>query len=125
MKASGLQEMLAWMRKTDLVEIAWRRGEEAVELRLENAPPASAPFPSTTLVPVPSPGVGLFRFSEPGKPRTAVEGRAVAPGDTLGMLETGAAPVKVSAPSGGKLAKVLIDEGKAVEYGQLLFLIAP
>ena len=124
MKTAWLQEILAWMRQTDLVEVAWSRGDESVELRLDSAPPAAA-FKATTLVPVPSPGVGLFRFNEPGKPRGAVEGRTVALGDLLGLLETGAAPVKVSAPSGGKLTKVLIDEGKPVEYGQLLFLITP
>ena len=124
MKNPQLQAVLSWMRGTDLVEVSWRRGEEAVELRLDGAP-AAAPFPATTLVPVPSPGVGIFRFSERGKPRLAEEGRVVAKGDALGVLDTGAAPVHVRAPAAGRIVKALIDDGKPAEYGQLLFLIAP
>ena len=127
METKRLQEVLSWMRGTDLVELAWRSGEDGVELRLEganHAPPAAA-FPATALVPVPSTGVGIFRWSLPGKPRQANEGGPVAIGDVLGVLETGDAPVTITAPAAGRLVKILIDDGKPVEYVQPLFLIAP
>lgn len=126
METQKIQEILSWMRGTDLLEVAWKAGEEGVELRLEGAQPAQgAPFPVTALLPVASPGVGLFHFSEPGKPRVAVEGAPVTEGQVLGQLDTGAAPIPVFAPAAGRLVKILIDEGRAAEYGQPLFLIAP
>lgn len=126
METQKIQDILSWMRGTDLLEVSWRRGDDGLELRLEGAPPAEPPpFPASSLLPVTSPGVGLFRFNEPGKPRVAVEGASVAEGQALGSLDTGAAPIPVPAPAAGRLVKVLIDEGKAVEYGQPLFLIAP
>jgi biotin carboxyl carrier protein len=114
------------MRGTDLVELAWRSGKDGVELRLEgsNTVPSAA-FPATSIVPVPSTGVGLFRWNVPGKPRQANEGAAVSAGDLLGLLEAGGEPLSIQAPAAGRLVKILIDDGKPVEYGQLLFLIAP
>ncbi|MBI4346560.1 MAG: biotin/lipoyl-binding protein [Elusimicrobia bacterium] len=114
------------MRATDLQEVGWREGDDALELKLEgrSAAPAAA-FPASALLPVASTGVGLFRFNAPGKPRAAHEGAAVAEGTLLGLLETGGEPVEIKAPAAGRLVKVLVDDGKAVEYGQPLFLIAP
>ncbi|MBI4422137.1 MAG: biotin/lipoyl-binding protein [Elusimicrobia bacterium] len=126
MNTEALSQVLTWMRTTDLQELSWRRGGDAVELRLEGAAAShAAAFPATSLVPVAAPGVGIFRWSAPGKPRTATEGKLVSAGEPLGLLETGGAPVEVAAPAAGRLAKILIDEGKPVEWGQPLFLIAP
>lgn len=126
METQSLQEILSWMKRTDLVELAWRAGSDGLELRLEGAGAApAAAFPANTLAPVSSTGVGLFRWNAPGKPRRAEEGAAVAAGELLGILETGDKPVEIKATAGGRLAKVLIDDGKPVQYGQLLFLIAP
>ena len=126
METQRLQEVLSWMRGTDLVEVAWRHGGDGVEVRLEGTSAVGAPaFPASTLLPVASTGVGLWRWNEPGKPRAAIEGASVAEGDLLGLLETGAAPIEIKAPASGRLVKVLVDDGKPVEYGQPLFLIAP
>lgn len=126
METQRLQEVLSWMRGTDLHELSWRKGDDALELKLEGRGAYStAAFPATALLPVASTGVGLFRFNAPGKPRAANEGASVAEGAVLGLLETGGEPVEIKAPAAGRLVKVLIDDGKAVEYGQPLFLIAP
>ncbi|MBI5202274.1 MAG: biotin/lipoyl-binding protein [Elusimicrobia bacterium] len=126
METRRLQEVLTWMRGTDLTEVSYRKGDDGVEVKLEgrNSVPSAA-FPATTLLPVSSTGVGLFRWSAPGKARKANEGASVAEGDLLGLLETGAEPVEIKAPAAGRLVKVLVDDGKPVEYGQPLFLIAP
>lgn len=126
METQRLQEVLSWMRGTDLVEVSWRHGGDGVEVRLEGRVevPAAA-FPASALLPVASAGVGIFRWNAPGKPRRAHEGASVAEGELLGLLETGADPVEIKAPAAGRLVKALIDDGKPVEYGQPLFLIAP
>jgi len=126
MDTQNIQDVLAWVRTTDLVEVRWRRGAASVEFRLEEAPqvpPAS--FPATTLVPVVSPGVGVFRWSAPGKPRLAEEGKDVAAGDILGILDTGGKALEVPAPQAGRLVKLLIEDGKPAEFGQPLFVLRP
>ena len=126
MRNRTLQEILSWMRGTDLIEVAYRRGSEGFELRLEGASPApDAAFPASRYVPVASPGVGVFRFGAPGKPRRAEEGAVIAVDDALGIVETGGKNIEVTAGTAGRLAKILIDNGSPVEYGQLLFLLSP
>ena len=125
MDTRTLDEILTWMRSTDLVELAYKRGSEGFEFRTEGAPLAEAAFPASSLVPVSSTAVGVFRASRPGLAPKAQEGGSVASGDWLGLVETGGASVDVSAPSAGRLVKVLAQDGAAVEYGQPLFLIAP
>ena len=125
METRVLDEILGWMRTTDLVELSYRRGTEGFEFRTESAPPAPAAFPSSSLVPVCSTAIGVFRFSKPGSAPRAQEGGSVGAGDSLGLVETGFKNVEISAPSGGRVVKVLAQDGAPVEFGQPLFLIAP
>ena len=120
-----LDEILSWMRTTDLVELSYRRGSDGFEFRTDAAPAAPAAFPASSLVPVCSTAVGVFRFSKPGSAPRAQEGGAVACGASLGIVETGTKAVEISAPSAGRLVKVLAQDGAPVEFGQPLFLIAP
>jgi len=117
--------VLDWMRTTDLVEVAYRSGEDRVCFRLEDLGPANGPFPGTSFVPVLSPEVGIFRFNEIGKARKAEKDAEVEEGLVLGIIDTGAARFEVKAPADGRLSLVLVEEGKVVEYGQPLFFIRP
>lgn len=118
--------VIDWMRTTDLAELSYRRGEDAVQLRLEEAGPApDAGFPPCALVPVTSPEVGIFRSSDIGKPLGVEKGKPVKEGDVLGLIETGTSKHKVKAAAAGRLVSVLIEDGKAVEYGQPLFFVRP
>jgi biotin carboxyl carrier protein len=117
--------VLDWMRTTDLVEVAYRSGEDKVSFRFEDAGPVHGPIPGTSLVPVLSPEVGIFRFNEIGKARRAEKDVEVEAGLVLGLVDTGAAKREVTAPAAGRLSLVLAEEGKAVEYGQPLFFIRP
>lgn len=125
MKTEPLQEVLSWMKGTDLVEVSYNDGKKGFSLATAQAPrPAPAPAAASRYTPVCSPGVGLFQWNEPGQPRRAQEGAAVAEGDLLGLVETGpGAKTKVSAPRAGRLARVFIEAGSPVEYGTPLFFI--
>lgn len=125
MDTRALNDAIAWMRTTDLVELAFKRGSEGFEFRAGSAPPAEAAFPASSLVPIVSPAVGIFRSSRPGSAPRAQEGGSVAAGELLGLVETGVNTVEIAAGSAGRLVKVLAQDGGAVEYGQPLFLIAP
>jgi len=123
---TDLGKILSWMRGTDLVELAFKDGRGGFEFRLEGTESApESKFPHSSLTTVSSPGVGFFRFASPGHPRKAEEGGSVAQGDCLGILDTGDKPIEVRADRGGRLVKVLVQDGSPVEYGQPLFFLAP
>ena len=120
-----LNEILTWMKTTDLVELAFKRGSEGFEFRTAEAPPAHAAFPASRLVPIASPSVGIFRASRLGSAPHAQEGGSIASGEFLGAVETGSEALEITAGCAGRVIKVLVQDGDPVEYGQPLFLVAP
>lgn len=124
-----LRDVSDWMKTTDLVEVVWRKGPKGFALSGPDAPstnPSAPPLPASRFLPVASEAVGVFQWSDPGKARVADEGAAVAAGATLGVVVTGAGASKpVKAPAAGRVSKVFVDAGQAVEYGQPLFLLEP
>ncbi len=124
MNPETLSPVMAWLETTDLVEVSLHRGGEGFTISKTASPARQVVrFPGKNLVPVPGPTVGLFRWAEPGRPRPAAQGARVAAGDSLGLIETGGAPVKVLAPCAGALHAVCVEEGQGVQYGQPLFMI--
>jgi biotin carboxyl carrier protein len=128
METAPIQDVLKWMKTTDLVEVAYKRGASGFALSTAEAP---APIPGGTMpasrfTPVSSEAVGVFQWNEPGKPRKAEEGAEVAAGDVLAVVVSGAGvPAPVKAPVAGRVAKCFADAGEAVEYGRPLFLLEP
>jgi biotin carboxyl carrier protein len=127
MGTEQVKTVLEWMRQTDLVEIRFQEGGRGFSLSTaESLSQPNYPLPAARFTPVVSPAVGVFQWAQPGRARGAEEGSPVAEGDLLGLIET--APGKttpVKAPCAGKLARVFAEAGKAAEYGQPLFFIAP
>ena len=128
METARIQDVLKWMKTTDLVEVAFKRAGQGFSLTTADAPApiAGGTMPASRFVPVSSESVGVFQWSEPGKARKIEEGTEVAAGDLLAVIVSGAgkaAPVK--APSAGRVAKCFADAGEAVEYGRPLFLLEP
>jgi acetyl-CoA carboxylase biotin carboxyl carrier protein len=125
----NLRAVSDWMKTTDLVEVVWRKGARGFALSGPDAPStnlAAPPLPASRFLPVASEGVGVFQWSEPGKARVAEEGAAVAEGATLGVVTTGSGAAKpVKSPVTGRVVKVFVEAGQAVEYGQPLFLVEP
>ncbi|TBR17889.1 hypothetical protein EPO15_15975 [bacterium] len=126
MDTKTLKDVLAWMRSTDLVEVSYKRSGAGFELCADGAVPAPAGgFPEARVVPVSSPEVGVFRTAGRGASFKGQPGDAVEAGSVLGVIDTGAKTFELKAPSAGKLVGAGPDDGKAVEYGQPLFFIAP
>lgn len=127
MKTDQLRDVLSWIKTTDLVEVSFKQGDDGFSLSSAESPAAHAyPVAASRFSPVCAPCVGLFQWNAPGKARAHEEGAEVAEGDLLGLIETvkgKGTPVK--APAAGRLARVMIDGGAAVEYGQPLFFIEP
>jgi len=118
-----LKEVIRWARTTDLAEVAYREGDSRIEFRLENSP--APPMPECPFLAGRSPAVGVYRASALGSAGRLEKGRQVREGEALGHIETGGVPEPVTAPASGKLALVLVEDGKPVEYGQTLFFVRP
>lgn len=124
----SLKAAADWMKTTDLAEVVYRKGKVGFSLTAAGAhDPATiaAPaLPSGRFSPVAAETVGVFQWSEPGKARKAEEGANVSEGDVLGVIVTGSGKaVPVKAAQAGKVSKLFVDAGAAVEYGQPLMLL--
>jgi acetyl-CoA carboxylase biotin carboxyl carrier protein len=106
------------------------------------APVISAPLPPATpaveerplvadavspaLVTVEAPMVGTFyRASSPNADPYVQEGDVVKEGQVLCIIEAMKLMNEIESKIGGRVARVLVENGHAVEYGQPLFLIDP
>jgi len=73
---------------------------------------------------VKSPMVGTFyRASGPGAKAFVEIGQAVKPGDTLCIIEAMKLLNEIEAEVAGTVKEILAENGQAVEYGQVLFVI--
>jgi acetyl-CoA carboxylase biotin carboxyl carrier protein len=86
------------------------------------APVAAAP--AATGHAVKSPMVGTFyRSASPGAKAFVEVGQAVKEGETLCIIEAMKILNEIEADKSGTVVDILIENGKAVEYGQPLFVI--
>ncbi|MEY4268703.1 MAG: hypothetical protein RIS90_3238 [Pseudomonadota bacterium] len=90
------------------------------------APAAAGPAPAPEAVghTVKSPMVGTFyRSASPGAKSFVEVGDAIKAGETLCIIEAMKILNEIEADVSGTVAKILCDNGQAVEYGQPLFVI--
>lgn len=126
MKTEDLQPILSWLKTTDLVEVSLKNEREGFSLSTAQAPTTTPAAPPGRFCAVLSPAVGLFQFSELGKARQALEGLTVSAGTALGLVETAKGKTSpVTAPGAGRLARILVEAGDPVEFGQPLFFLEP
>ncbi|MBI2490860.1 MAG: acetyl-CoA carboxylase biotin carboxyl carrier protein, partial [Candidatus Rokubacteria bacterium] len=77
-------------------------------------------------VPIESPMVGTFyRAPSPGADPYVREGDVVKEGQILCIIEAMKLMNEIESRVAGRVAKVLVENGHGVEYGQPLFLIEP
>ena len=85
------------------------------------APPAE---PVETGHLVKSPMVGTFyRASNPGSKPMAEVGQAVKEGESICIIEAMKIMNEIEADKSGTITRVLVEDGRAVEFGQALFVI--
>ena len=128
MDSSAIKAVADWMKTADLAEVVYRKDGKGFSLTALGAgdpPQLCAPaMPSGRFTPVASEGVGIFQWSAPGQARKAEEGALLAAGDVIGVIVSGSGASKpVIAATAGRVAKIFIDAGQAVEYGQPLLLL--
>ena len=139
--ASALARQLgALLVELNLTEIEVATGDLRVRLQrggaaapggvvTSSAPPA--PLPATVdatagLISIEAPMVGTFyRASAPGAEPFVREGDAVKQGQVLCIIEAMKLMNEIESKVGGRIQKILVENGQAVEFGQPLFLLAP
>jgi len=115
------------------MRVSVRRTEERPELELA-APLAGdeqgdlpvLPAAPAGTIRVESPMVGIFyRAAEPGTPAFVEIGDVVVPGQTLCLLEAMKLFNELKADASGRVSAIHAENGKPVEFGQLLFELEP
>ncbi len=90
------------------------------------ASPAPKEKPAATLVEIESPMVGTFyRAGSPGAPPFVSEGKRISKGDTLCIIEAMKLMNEFESEIDGTVEEIPVADGEPVEYGQVLFRVAP
>jgi acetyl-CoA carboxylase biotin carboxyl carrier protein len=147
-----IQALAEVLRENDLTEVKVKReyGEDdsldvrvsrqqpqqvmaaAVAAPVAAAPVAAAPAaasaasadPASDPGAVTSPMVGtIYLAAEPGAPAFVSVGAVVAEGDTLLIVEAMKTMNHIPAPRAGKVTRILVDDGSAVEFGSPLVIL--
>jgi oxaloacetate decarboxylase alpha subunit len=145
-RAERIREVVRIVQETGIAEISVEEEGTRVSVRRTEEPapaeaPPSAPASSAPAVPVEpaaeappddgairieAPMVGTFyRASQPGAPPFVEEGDAVAPGQTLCILEAMKLMNEVKAEIEGVVRTIHVQNGQPVEFGQALFDLEP
>jgi len=144
-RAERIREVVRIVQETGIAEIAVeeegtrvsvRRTEEPAPVEAPSAPapiapevpvePAAEAAPEDGAIRIEAPMVGTFyRASQPGAPPFVEEGDAVAPGQTLCILEAMKLMNEVKAEIEGVVRTIHVQNGQPVEYGQALFDLEP
>jgi oxaloacetate decarboxylase alpha subunit len=146
-RADRIREIVRVVQETGVGEVtieesgmrvSVRRQADAGPVTAVPAPPATGPLPDDTLLePVtPAPADGLvrieapmvgtfYRASQPGAPPFVQEGDAVAPGQTLCILEAMKLMNEIKAEMEGVVRGIHVQNAEPVEFGQLLFTLEP
>lgn len=150
-----LSRVSSFMQENDLCEIEFKGGGVELKLKrgggmtyaspapsapvVMAAAPMAAPAPALMAAPateapasktkyhvVSSPFVGTF-YRSPGPNQDAfVEvGKVVAPGDTMCIVEAMKLMNEIETDAKGRVARVLVNDGTPVEFGEALFEIDP
>jgi acetyl-CoA carboxylase biotin carboxyl carrier protein len=152
MDLKELKALLRLMEGNDVEELEVVEGERRVRIKRRSLPgripgPAMNPASATAtsgasavssvapaagaedaagLMPVESPMVGTFyRAPAPGAVPYVKEGDLVQKGTVICIIEAMKLMNEIEAEVKGRIARILVENGQPVEFGQTLFLIEP
>jgi acetyl-CoA carboxylase biotin carboxyl carrier protein len=90
------------------------------------AGPVGAAMETAGLVPIESPMVGTFyRAPAPGADPYVKEGDLIQKGTVVCIVEAMKLMNEIESEVGGRIVKIVVENGKPVEFGQALFLVEP
>lgn len=133
-----LQHLVRLLDRSDVAEIEVKRITEGTRLVLRKAktegaipqvvPPEplsdAEPPPVETKHPVVAALVGIFHtWAKPKGGSLVVLGDSVKEGQLVGTIQSLNVLTEVEAPSAGRVTEIFVQDGQAVEYGQVLMII--
>jgi acetyl-CoA carboxylase biotin carboxyl carrier protein len=140
--AKLIDELSKLLDSNKLTEIEVQHGDQRIRVARGGTVVAAAPVAATSAAApamaaaaaqndlkrhpgvVPSPMVGTaYRSPEPGAKPFVEEGTEVTAGQTLMIVEAMKTMNAIPAPRGGKVTKILIEDGQPVEFGEPLMII--
>jgi oxaloacetate decarboxylase (Na+ extruding) subunit alpha len=142
-RAEKIRELVRIVQESGVGELSIEEAGMRVSVRRsEDRAPEAAPVPDSLAAPgepepapvappdgvvrVEAPMVGTFyRAPQPGAPPFVQEGDTVAQGQTLCILEAMKLMNEVKADVEATVRSINVENGEAVEYGQLLFELEP
>jgi acetyl-CoA carboxylase biotin carboxyl carrier protein len=148
-----VKKLIELLEQSDVAEIEIHEGEESVRISrngaagqplimpgaypqafMAQAPQAAAPVSAAAPAPaddlpeanlVRSPMVGTFyRSPSPGSKPFVEEGQSVKVGDTLCIIEAMKILNQIECEQGGKIRRILVENGQPVEFDQPLITIS-
>jgi acetyl-CoA carboxylase biotin carboxyl carrier protein len=148
MDLKRVEELVDFMRQSGLTHLSLElpdfkvsitRGPEGSQITTEGEPitPESQQAdvaqpavetqpPEATEMQVVAPVVGVFHNGGMLDPRELVRvGDRVEEGQLIAAIEAMKVPNELRAPVSGRVTRLLVEDGSAVEYGQALFVIEP
>ena len=135
METKELKQFLSSLKDTDIEELTWESDGTRIYFRKAEtaaAPQSEQKLPESNGVEnsngaintafIRSPMVGTFFYSDsPDRPPFVIEGNHITPGQKIGIIEAMKVIKNVPSTAKGRIIKVLVQNGKPVEYGQNLF----
>jgi acetyl-CoA carboxylase biotin carboxyl carrier protein len=145
-----VKKLIELLEQSDVAEIEIHEGEESVRISRhgsgaipmympQSMPMAAAPAAGQTTIDIDSdeddlgeldgeivrsPMVGTFyRAPSPGSKAFVEEGQTVKAGETLCIIEAMKILNQIECEQGGKIKRILVENGQPVEYNQPLFVI--
>ncbi len=144
MDPKELKALVRLMEGADIEELEVEEAGRRIRIRRRTAPPAptapsgappapaSSPRPALSgeetggLHPVLAPMVGTFyRAPAPGADPYVKEGDLVQKGTVVCIIEAMKLMNEIEAETKGRVARILVENGQPVEFGQALLLLAP
>jgi acetyl-CoA carboxylase biotin carboxyl carrier protein len=133
-------EVTSWGRKVRITKKLPRQQNPATDVKVDNTSTLTLPEKreqksspvkemekeTDNLVPVKSPMVGTFYRAPAPDAKPYVElNQMIAVGQVVCIVEAMKLMNEIESEVAGRVAKILVDNGKPVEFGQKLFLIEP
>lgn len=153
MNEEHLKAIIDFLKETDIEEFHWEKGDIRIFLRKEPTVtsltdkvtgenesnrgvstesekdakiPSLEPDRKKEIRAIKSPMVGTFyRATSPDHPPLVMEGNHVVPGQKVGIIEAMKIMKDVVSDVKGKIVKILVEDGRPVEYGQEIFWVNP
>jgi acetyl-CoA carboxylase biotin carboxyl carrier protein len=138
----AIRELAALLEETGLTEIEVGDKERRLRVARQGTPVAVVAPPAPVAAPAAAPAAAVaddiashpgalrspmvgtaYLAPEPGAAAFVKVGDTVAQGQTLLIIEAMKVMNQIPAPRGGRIARILIESGSPVEYGQPLLLI--